>query len=286
MPLEPPLVLEINRLSVAYGTGRSRTFALREASLAVRPGEIIGVIGETGSGKSTLARALLGLVELDSGSVKIAGEEVSAFSPRKWREFRRRGIAQYVFQDPLRSLDPDLTVAQSIAEPLVIQGLRSAREIDVAVLEHLRRMKLESSLAGRFPGELSGGQRQRVAVARALASEPQLLILDEPVSALDAANRVHVLQLLTELREAGVALLFISHDLGSVAGIADRILVLFRGSIVELDSARAIVQRPRHPYTRLLVSSAPTLLNGAISREQRERLRAEIREQPSPNGSD
>jgi ABC-type glutathione transport system ATPase component len=271
-------VLEVEGLSVSYGKGRSRAVALRDASFSMRRGEIIGVIGETGSGKSTLARALLGLVRPSSGIVRVAGDQLTSFSSRQWREFRRRGVVQYVFQDPLRSLDPELTMAESLAEPLSLQG-RPRSEVDAAVVRSLERMKLAPSLASRFPGELSGGQRQRVAVARALCTEPQLLILDEPVSALDAANRVQVLQIVSELRSAGVALLFISHDLGSVAGLADRILVLYRGSIVEFDTARAVVQRPQHPYTRLLVSSAPTLANGSISRERRERLRAELRDQ-------
>jgi len=279
MPPEPRPSLEVTALSVAYGKGESRRVALRGASFSVRRGEILGIIGETGSGKSTLARAVLGLVKPASGSVTIIGEEVTSFSSGQWREFRRRGVVQYVFQDPLRSLDPELTMAESIAEPLWVQGRRSQLEIDAIVAESLQRMKLPASLGDRYPGELSGGQRQRVAVARALCTEPQLLILDEPVSALDAANRVQVLESLSGLRAAGVSLLFISHDLGSVAGIADRILVLYRGSIVELDTAQAVVQQPRHPYTRLLVSSAPTLVSGSISREQRDRLRAAIRDQ-------
>ncbi|MEI9939046.1 MAG: ABC transporter ATP-binding protein [Pseudomonadota bacterium] len=271
---EPLLVVE--QLSVSYGKGPASTVALRGATFAIGRGEIVGVIGESGSGKSTLARTVLGLVRPSTGTVRVAGEELTSFSERQWREFRRRGVVQYVFQDPLRSLDPELTIAQSLAEPLVVQG-RPQREIDAAVVRYLEQMKLDPSLAGRFPGELSGGQRQRVAVARALCTEPELLILDEPVSALDAANRVQVLEILAALRARGVSLLFISHDLGSVAGIADRIVVLYRGSIVELETAGAIVQRPRHPYTRLLVASAPTLLNGSISREHREQLRADLR---------
>ena len=279
MPPDAQPVLEVGGLSVSYGKGRFPTVALRSASFAVQRGEIVGVIGETGSGKSTLARAVLGLVAPASGSVRIAGEEVTSFSSREWREFRRRGIVQYVFQDPLLSLDPELTIAQSIAEPLLLQGRLPLREVDAAVAQYLARANLDPSLGSRFPGEISGGQRQRVAVARALCTEPALLILDEPVSALDAANRVQILELLSTLRRTGVSLLFISHDLGSVAGIADRILVLYRGSIVEFDAAQAVVQRPRHPYTRLLVSSAPSLLSGSISREQRELLRAELRHQ-------
>jgi len=279
MPPELEPALQVDGLSVSYGKGRSSTVALRDASFAIGRAEIVGVIGETGSGKSTLARAVLGLVSPAAGSVRIAGEQVTSFSSRQWREFRRRGIVQYVFQDPLRSLDPELTVAQSIAEPLLVQGRKSYAEINAAVSLYVERMKLDPSLGSRFPGEISGGQRQRVAVARALCTEPALLILDEPVSALDAANRVQVLELLSALRATGTSLLFISHDLGSVAGIADRIIVLYRGSIVESDTAQAVVQRPRHPYTRLLVSSAPSLLHGSISRERRELLRAELQDQ-------
>jgi len=277
MPPDSRTILEVTDLSVSYGKGRARAVALRVPSFCMRGGEIVGVIGETGSGKSTFARTVLGLVNSSSGTIKIAGEEVSSFSSRQWRDFRRRGVVQYVFQDPLRSLDPELTMAESIAEPLVVQGRRSQAEIAAAVAESLRRMKLDVSIGSRFPGGLSGGQRQRVAVARALSTEPELLILDEPVSALDAANRVQVLECLSRLRAQGVSQLFISHDLGSVAGIADRILVLYRGAIVELDTAQAVVQQPQHPYTRLLVSSAPTLSNGSISREHRERLRADVR---------
>ncbi|BCY08126.1 ABC transporter ATP-binding protein [Actinoplanes sp. L3-i22] len=242
-------LLEISDLNVHYG----KFHALRGVDLALAPGETVGVIGETGSGKSTLARAILGLVRVSSGKIVIDGDEVSAFRPRRWRAFRRRGVLQYVFQDPLRSLDPDLTVAESLAEPLRIQG-RTGN-----VGKYLDRVRLDASLLDRLPAELSGGQRQRVAVARALVSEPRLILLDEPVSALDSANRVRVLELLKELRDAGTALLFISHDLGSVAGIADRIAVLYQGEIVEDGPTRQVITDPRHDYTKLLINSVPTL---------------------------
>jgi ABC-type glutathione transport system ATPase component len=212
--------------------------------------------------------------------VTLAGQELTALGPRQWRDFRRRGIVQYVFQNPLRSLDPDLTVEDAIAEPLLVRGgragARARARVRELVGEQLHRMGLGTGLLGRHPGELSGGQRQRVAIARALITEPRLLILDEPVSALDAANRAEVLRRLSQLGGSGVTLLFISHDLGSVAALTDRIAVLYRGTLVEVDSADAIVHRPRHPYTRLLVGSAPTLARGAISRERRQQLRAEL----------
>lgn len=274
MPAET--LLEVRDLTVSYGRGAHARTALDAASFTLGGGETVGIIGESGSGKTTLARTVLGLVKPRRGSVHVAGRELTSFSAREWSDFRRQGVVQYVFQDPLRSLDPDLTVAESIAEPLRIQGKASDSEIEARTLEQLRRLSLEPVLLPRFPAELSGGQRQRVSLARALISDPRVLILDEPVSALDAANRVRVLESLRELRTAGMSLLFISHDLGSVAGICDRVLVLYRGAIVEQASTAEIITRPRHPYTKLLVGAAPTLTRGAVSREQRHALRREL----------
>ncbi|MEV5514254.1 ABC transporter ATP-binding protein [Streptomyces flaveolus] len=270
-PAEP--VLRFENLQVHYGPRRRRRRALHQVSLDIAPGETVGVIGETGSGKSTLARAALGLVRPSAGSVVVGGEDVSAYGPRQWRALRRRGLVQYVFQDPLRSLDPDLTIEASLTEPLLLQGVPRDRAAARA-RAFLPRVRLSEELLDRLPGELSGGQRQRVAVARALVTEPRLVILDEPVSALDSANRVQILQILKELRADGVALVFISHDLGSVAGIADRIAVLYRGELVEAGAARDVIGAPRHPYTRLLVGSAPTLHTASADRAERAALRA------------
>ncbi|MFJ9142757.1 ABC transporter ATP-binding protein [Streptomyces griseus] len=261
-------VLEVSGLGVHYGRGRKRRRALHDVTLSIAPGEAVGVIGETGSGKSTLARAVLGLVPASAGSVRIAGEEVSAYG-----SLRRRGVIQYVFQDPLRSLDPDLTIEDSLVEPLLIQGVPRKEAVPRA-RTFLDRVQLAPDLLERLPGELSGGQRQRIAVARALVTEPRLVILDEPVSALDSANRVQILEILKELRASGVALVLISHDLGSVAGTADRIAVLYRGELVEAGTAHDVVRRPRHPYTRLLLGSAPTLRGRPADRAEREALRA------------
>ncbi|MFD3485286.1 ABC transporter ATP-binding protein [Streptomyces sp. NPDC058665] len=266
-------VLEVTGLEVHYGSRRRRRRALAGISLSVAPGETVGVIGETGSGKSTFARAVLGLVRPTAGSVVIGGEDVSAYGKRQWRDLRRRGVIQYVFQDPLRSLDPDLTVEDSLTEPLLVQGV-PGREAAGRARAFLARVRLTEELLGRLPGELSGGQRQRVAVARALITEPRLVILDEPVSALDSANRVQILGILKELRATGVSLVFISHDLGSVAGTADRIAVLHQGELVEVGEARDVVNQPRHPYTRLLVRSAPTLRTAPADRAERQALRA------------
>jgi len=260
--------LEVSNLDVHYG----RTRALRRASLSVAAGETVGLIGETGSGKSTLARAVVGLVRPSAGRITVAGEDVTGYRGRQWRALRRRGLVQYVFQDPLRSLDPDLTVEASIVEPLLIQGRRQ-RDAAERARELAARVHLDEELLSRLPGELSGGQRQRVTLARALVTEPRVVILDEPVSALDAATRVRALEFFKQLRDGGTAVLFISHDLGSVAGVADRIAVLYQGQIVETGPARTIVNAPEHPYTRLLVGSAPTLRSAAADRAQREQLR-------------
>jgi ABC-type glutathione transport system ATPase component len=271
-------LLEVRDLTVSYERGRAASHkrALCGVSLRVRAGEIVGVIGETGSGKSTLARAVLGLVKPERGSVQIAGAEVSRFSAQQWRQFRRSGAAQYVFQDPLQSLNPDLPVAESIAEPLSVRtGHIAAQHIDAAVRRVAAQLTLDPALLQRYPSQLSGGQRQRVVLARALITDPQLLVLDEPVSALDAATRVQVLSLLTRLRAAGTGLLFISHDLGSIAGMTDRVCVLYRGEIVEDDLTQRVINRPRHPYTRLLLESAPTLTS-ASSRSRRALLRADL----------
>jgi ABC-type glutathione transport system ATPase component len=266
-------VLEVEDLEVHYGLGRKRRRVLDGISLAVASGEAVGVIGETGSGKTTLARAVLGLVPFSRGRVVIDGQDVSKASARQWRDLRRRGVVQYVFQDSLRSLDPDLPVAKSLIEPLLIQGIPRAEAVARA-RAFLDRVHLDAELLDRLPGALSGGQRQRVAVARALVTEPKLIMLDEPVSALDSANRVLVLEILKGLRESGVALVFISHDLGSVAGLADRIAVLYQGELVEVGPTRSVINNPGHVYTRLLVDSVPTLRSAAAKRSERESLRA------------
>jgi ABC-type glutathione transport system ATPase component len=270
-------ILRIEDLQVAYGRGSRRKQVLFDVSLEIATGEVIGLIGETGSGKSTLARTVLGLVTATGGRIRVGETDVTSLSPKEWRQFRRSGDVQYVFQDPMRSLDPDFTVEQSIAEPLVTQGGHSAAEIAAKVRLYLGRVHLDERLLSRLPGQISGGQRQRVAIARALISEPKLLILDEPVSALDSANRVQILELLQGLAGPDVSLLFISHDLGSVAGITDRVVVLYRGRIVEVNDTDSIINEPQHAYTQLLVGSAPTLSGAASARALREELRAKVR---------
>ena len=275
MPDSRPL-LEIDDIDVHYGRRRNRRQVLRSAGFRVGAGEIVGLIGESGSGKSTVARAVLGLVGVTRGQIHVGDDEVTRFSGSQWQSFRRRGVVQYVFQDPLRSLDADLRIADSIAEPLHIRGGLSGAAVAEAVRVYAAKVMLDEALLSRYPGEISGGQRQRAAIARALITQPRLIILDEPVSALDAAVRVQVLASLAALRSADIGLLYISHDLGSVAGITDRTVVLYRGAVVESGATSALVNNPQHPYTRLLVGSAPTLSGTPLDRRQRGEVRAEL----------
>jgi ABC-type glutathione transport system ATPase component len=269
-------LLDIDGIDVHFGKWRRKRQIIRSAGFQVGAGEIVGLIGESGSGKSTIARAVLGLVGVSGGHIHVGDEDVTKFSESQWRAFRRRGVVQYVFQDPLRSLDPDLLIADSIAEPLRIRGGMSRAAVSHNVGKYAATVKLDEALLSQFPGEISGGQRQRVAIARALITQPRLIILDEPVSALDAANRVQVLASLLALRSENVGLLYISHDLGSVAGITDRTVVLYQGEVVESGVTSELVNNPQHPYTRLLVGSAPTLSGTPLDRRQRRELRAEL----------
>lgn len=267
-------LLRLRKLDVSYGFGAGKKQVLHSIDLQLFKGETIGLIGETGSGKTTLVRSILGAVPVSGGSIDFEQASISALKGRALRDFRRSGRLQYVFQDPLQSLDPDISVGDSVAEGLHIQGELSHQQISERVASALHSVGLNADVARRYPRELSGGQRQRVVIARALVLKPALLLLDEPVSALDSASRVQVLRLLKALGgEGGIAQVFVSHDLGSVAGIADRIVVLYRGRIVESGPTLQVLRDPQHPYTRLLVGSAPTLSSGAADRERRNQLR-------------
>lgn len=259
-------LLSVTGLSVSYappkkaaslGTGA----ALTDATLQVRPGEIVGIVGETGSGKTTLARATVGLVRPLAGTIEFAGQDIGSLSGRALRDFRRSGQVQLVFQDPLRSLDPDLTVADLVREPLDISGTLSREERTRRVSGSLELVGLDpQEMLGRRPRQLSGGQRQRVSLARAISTRPRLLFCDEPVSALDVSNRNLVLTLLDRLRtELGLAVVIIAHDLSSLAGIADRVAVFYRSRVVEEGPIRDVLQDPAHPYTGLLTASAPSV---------------------------
>jgi oligopeptide/dipeptide ABC transporter ATP-binding protein len=253
-------LLEVADIDVVLGRGWRANHVLSGVNLKVWPGEIVGLVGETGSGKTTLARTVVGLVRPRGGRVLFDGTEISALRGAARRRERRTGHVQLVFQDPLRSLDPDLTVGDIVGEGLRIRGGLSAAEITARVEDALAKVGLGPALRHRQPGQVSGGQRQRVSIARALAAGPRLLLCDEPVSALDASNRNYILRLLAELRDSlGLPIVIISHDLSSLAGIADRVVVLYRGRIVEDGPVDQVFARPRHPYTALLMASAPSV---------------------------
>jgi oligopeptide/dipeptide ABC transporter ATP-binding protein len=254
----PPL-LAVESVDVTLGRGWRANQVLSGVDLDVWPGEIVGLVGETGSGKTTLARTVVGLVNPRRGRILLEGLPFSALRRGARRAERRRGHVQLVFQDPLRSLDPDLTVAEIVAEGLRIRG-EADDEVRRRVTGALEKVGLDATVLQRTPGQISGGQRQRVSIARALAVEPRLLICDEPVSALDASTRNYVLRLLDELRTSlGLAIVIISHDLSSLAGIADRVVVLYRGRIIEDGPVGRVFATPRHPYTALLMASAPSV---------------------------
>ncbi|MFE0464378.1 ATP-binding cassette domain-containing protein, partial [Kitasatospora sp. NPDC058965] len=254
-PQEPaasgPALLEAAGLGKSY-QGRA---VLHEVSFTVRTGEVLGLVGESGSGKTTAARIVLGLERPDSGSVLLAGRPWSAVPERRRRADRLR--IQAVQQDPLGSFDPRFTVARVIGEAVARAGVPRGPVRRRRTAELLDQVGLSAGLLGRRPGELSGGQRQRVAIARALAPAPQLLVCDEPVSALDVSVQAQILDLLADLRrELGLAMLFISHDLGVVQHLADRVAVMQGGRLVETGDVAAVFGAPRAAYTRHLLAAA------------------------------
>ncbi|AJE47832.1 ABC transporter ATP-binding protein [Celeribacter indicus] len=230
--------------------------AVDGVSLRVMPGEVLGIVGESGSGKSTLGRMLLGVDPAQAGEVRFDGGPMPAPATPGWRRLRAR--MQMVYQDPLAALDRRLTIAAQIREPLDIHGIGTEAERRDRVAALMQDVGLRPDQAGRYAHELSGGQRQRVVIARALATAPDLLVCDEPVSALDVSIQAQVVNLLRDLRQARrLGMVFISHDLKVVRNLCDRVAVMYLGRIVEEGPAAEVFAEPRHPYTRALVSSVP-----------------------------
>ncbi|MDH4022785.1 MAG: ATP-binding cassette domain-containing protein [Gammaproteobacteria bacterium] len=239
--------------------------AVDGVSLTVNAGQTLGLVGESGCGKSTLGRTILRLQAPSGGSIRFAGEEIGQLSRQQLLPWRRR--MQAVFQDPYGSLSPRRTVAQTIREPLDVHRVGTAVERQARVAELLDVVGLSPRSASRYPHEFSGGQRQRVGIARALALNPQFIVADEPVSALDVSVQSQVLNLVARLqRERGIAFLFISHDLAVIQHVSDRIGVMYLGKLVELAPAQELFRKPLHPYTEALLSAVPQVDKGGRKR--------------------
>jgi oligopeptide/dipeptide ABC transporter ATP-binding protein len=242
--------------------------AVDGVSFTVGPGETLGLVGESGCGKSTIGRMVLGLLRPTGGQVRYAGKDVLGLRGADLKEHRRR--LQIVFQDPFSSLDPRMKVGRIISEGLDIHNLGTKRSRRGVVAELLAQVGLSPRDANRFPHQFSGGQRQRISIARALATNPDFVVCDEPVSALDVSIQAQIINLLRDLqRQRGLGYLFVSHDLNLVRYIADRICVMYLGEIVETATAEELFAAPRHPYTKALLSSAPQL---RADRKVRERI--------------
>ena len=230
--------------------------ALNGINITLEPGKTLGIVGESGCGKSTLARLIVGLESPSAGSVDWNGKKVENLSRNSL--LTHQSAIQLVFQDPYSSLNPRQRIGEAIAEVLTVHKLRHGREVDARVDELLSLVGLATDLKSRYPHQLSGGQRQRVSICRALAAEPQLLVLDEPVSALDVSVRAEVMNLLIDLREKlGLTYIFISHDLAMINYISDYIAVMYLGKIVEYGTWHQVANHPRHPYTEALIRAMP-----------------------------
>jgi len=254
----PAPVLEVTDLVVRYGSGRKARNAppaVDGVSFTIAPGETLGVVGESGSGKSTIGKAVLGLQPPSAGTVKLHGQDITSMPLKK----RSRLVAdlRVVFQDPYSSLNPARTIGQTLVEPLRLMGVTGAEALQRA-RSGLESVGLPAEAVDRYPSQFSGGQRQRIAIARALVCDPKVVVLDEPVSALDLSTQATVLNLLADLRDQhGLAFLFIAHDLGVVRFLAQRVVVLYRGQIMESGPVESVTQQPRHPYTVALTAAAP-----------------------------
>jgi oligopeptide/dipeptide ABC transporter ATP-binding protein len=259
------------------GAPRPVLRALAGVTLSLQRGETLAVVGESGCGKSTLARALVRLIDLDAGQIDFDGQDVRALSGEALRRYNRR--VQMVFQDPYGSLNPRMTVGETLGEALSVHRMVPPGRIPARVAELLSLVQLPANAAGRQPHAFSGGQRQRIAIARALALEPELLIADEIVSALDVSVQAQILNLLLDMQaRLNLSILFVSHDLRVVRHLAHQVAVMYLGRVVELGPADQIFEAPRHPYTRALLKAAPKLVPGGL-RSSSPALSGEL---PSP----
>ena len=253
-------LLDVSNLSKHYPArdGNGLVKAVNDVSLSLETGRTLGIVGESGCGKSTLARLILRLIEPTAGTIHFNGEDLVGLASSELR--RRRRDIQIVFQDPYASLDPRMNVASIISEPLDIHGIGSKAERKAKVLDLLDLVGLDRNAAAKYPHEFSGGQRQRIGIARAIALEPKLVVLDEPVSALDVSIQSQILNLLIDLKKRlGLSYIFISHDLSIVEHVSDDVAVMYLGQIVEHGKAEQVLRAPLHPYSQALVSAIPEI---------------------------
>lgn len=249
-------LLSVENLVVDYGRARRTFRAIDDVSFTIAPGETLGLVGESGSGKSTIAKVLVGLAKATAGHVTFDGRDITHTGIRGRRQLA--GSIQVVFQDPYSSLNPAKSIGQALAEPFVNQPQISSAERRERIGTMLERVGMPYSTVEQYPSHLSGGQRQRVAIARALMLRPRLVVCDEPVSALDLSIQAQILNLLVDLQnEFGLSYLFVAHNLSVVRHIADRVMVLYRGKVMEYGDTDSIYERPLHPYTRALLASEP-----------------------------
>ncbi|HEY4200814.1 MAG TPA: ABC transporter ATP-binding protein [Devosiaceae bacterium] len=259
---ERPL-LSIRNLQTHFGVGGgflkgapAAVRAVDDVSFDVRRGEVIGLVGESGSGKTTIGRSILRLVQPTGGSVIFDGTDLTPLSAAQFRPYRRR--MQFIFQDPYASLDPRKRVGAIIGEALSIHRLGKRSERRARVVQLLEQVGLNADAMPRYPHEFSGGQRQRIGIARALAVDPEFIVADEPVSALDVSVQAQIVNLIQDLQESlGLTMLFVAHDLGVVEHLCDRVIVMYLGKIMEIAPKAALYSRPRHPYTKALLSAIP-----------------------------
>ncbi|MEH6519348.1 MAG: dipeptide ABC transporter ATP-binding protein [Halioglobus sp.] len=265
-----------NIIDRLLGQPSSVVRSVDSVSFNIAEGETLGLVGESGCGKSTVGRSILRLVEPTGGSIELAGQDITNASERVLRPLRQD--LQVVFQDPFASLNPRRTVGQTVAEPMGNYGLASGESLRIRVQDLFERVGLRADQVDRYPHEFSGGQRQRIGIARALATNPKLIVLDEPVSALDVSVQAQVINLLVDLQqELGLAYLFIAHDLAVVEHISTRVAVMYLGKIVEIAEKKSLFSSPRHPYTKALLSAVPSSDPDAVS--NRVVLKGDI---PSP----
>jgi peptide/nickel transport system ATP-binding protein len=269
-------MLSVRGLKKYFGHGDRPVRAVDDVSFDIRKGEVLGLVGESGSGKSTIGRSVLKLIEPTAGAVTFEGIDLAPLSAREMRPYRRR--LQIIFQDPYASLNPRRRVSDTLDEAMATHGLHAGAARRPRIAELLSLVGLAPEHAQRFPHEFSGGQRQRIGIARALAVEPDFIVADEPVSALDVSIQAQVINLLCDLRERfGLTMLFISHDLDVVEYLCDRIVVLYLGKVMEVAPAKDLYRAPKHPYTQALLDASPR--PDPDARRERRPLAGDI---PSP----